>query len=326
MSYHKPAVCASFQTGRCHAVTMDLLSNRIEWIAELPDGRTSQPQAFTLNSPAHDVKIAEDGKGRRWAVTSENGNGVLYDLDGGESRVIQLGGVGAGQINIRALPEGCEVLIANQGPDVTVYDTQGRLINTRPMPYASEGIHHVEPDGRCISEDQARGPIDAPYGAKLYRYEAHDGRVLGQLSDLIEGVGLLQGGELYKVQGVGYNDQSSHFVVSPITGNVWIAIPGHDTPAPHQVVLERITKPQPQPEPVKPPVIIQPPPVPNLDAPITDHSSAIVNQPNVLTDYTPPPVPAKPEPIQPPVPKLTWFDAVRLVGRWVSRLRGRETL
>ena len=268
MSYKKPAVCQSVQDGLCHAVLMDLLGTSVVWVSEQPDGSvTARP--FTLENPAHDIKIAVDGQGRRWAVTSENGQGVLYDVDaGGESRkVIQAAGVGAGFINIRALPVGCEVLIPQPEGIVVVFDAQGKFLDTRAMPYASEGMNRVELDGTPISEDQARGPLPAPLGARLYRVETHDGMAVGQLSDLVEGVGVLRNGELSRVQGVGYNNQSSHFVVSRI-GKPWIAVPGENTPAPHEVTLELLggvqePAPSPSPTPAPPPLPPAPAPVPS---------------------------------------------------------------
>lgn len=282
MSYAKPAVCKSLQDGLCHAVLMPLLGSSVMWVAEQPDGSVSL-RPFDLRGPAHDIKIAVAGTGRRWAVTSEGGAAVLYDVDAKTSRVIKSSQVGSGFVNIRPTANGCDVLIM-EPEGVGIFDQSGTRIGIQMVPYASEGIHHVGEDGLVVSEDQANGAFPLPgYGAgNLRRHETHDGMTLGQLSDITIGVGLFRNGELSRVVGVGDNQQSSHFVVSRVTGRPWIAIPGENTPAPHEAVLELVPQPAPAPMPVP-----EPPPAP---------------APEPSPDPTPAPVPQPPAPVPTPVP------------------------
>lgn len=247
-----------------------------------------EQRAVALEVPGLYARVDVDEQGVAWAVVMDAyGRAVLVREDGLQ-RVLATSGIGAGFAHLRGsrpyLWLGAWIHVLN--PDGTSAhvptDTDGVAVPlVYHVPYASEGIHHIDPDGTPVTEDATRYPTPAqrlqllgawPFAdddAGLMRVDAHHGMLFGQFANY-PGVGLCRGDRLYTVTPTvpGWNldsQQSSAFGVRA-DGELWFAVPGHDTPEPWEFTLVPHTRASAPP--VTPPPAIDPaPPVVEPPAP-----------------------------------------------------------
>lgn len=290
MSYFLRHVAVSRKDGTLHAV-------RLTGVELVFRSQGLADAVLTLAEPAVQCRIAVDGQGVRWCVTSAHRPGgpvMLVSPDGPKPQQITLG-AGAGWAHLRALENGCEVYVMERGA-VSVYQETGQIDRIVPMVQASEGIHHIAADGRPVSEDEARGPRMIG-GELLWRIDEHDGCALGQVSDP-DGLAFFDGATLHQFDPPIQTQQSSYFAVNPHTGDRWFAIPGHDTPEPDECHLVPRVKPAPAPQPA--PVVVPPTPV----EPPQPTNPPVAEMP--VPPPSPPPAPSTPT----PAAKVPWWRKV----------------
>jgi hypothetical protein len=266
-----------------------------------------------LDFDAVAARVDVDGQGVRWCVVN-SGRAVLIREDTGEQVTIAPDGIGAGWAHVRALDKGCEVYLMQDG-GVNVYHETGWFKRRYEMAFASEGIHHIEPDGTPVSEDATRYPSPAeralllqvmdlgPTDPGMMRLDNHDGAILAQFANA-PGLGFLRDGTLSTLEPAPLDtQQSSYFGISE-SGEVWFAVSGFDTLEPWEYRLEPKAKPLPAPT---VPTTPQEPPPPTIPP------KAEPTVPTPPSTPTPPPAP-------PQVPTYTKQEVQELVNRASSRL------
>jgi hypothetical protein len=198
--------------------------------------------ALALGFIANSLRLAVDGDGNAFAAVNhwEDGNSSLVWRDG---RTVQVhDGNGAYTAAVRALTGQPELYaLRKDQTGVDVFDASGLTTRHYDVPYASTGIHRIEPDGYPVTEvDPRRRAVTTLHGVTLYNCAENQGWTVGHADGTIDGqkrgVAVLVAPDGTMQMFPYATDQSpANPRIAVLGPTVWVALSNEETPEPDAV-------------------------------------------------------------------------------------------
>ena len=262
MYWHRDVVVGL--DGNLHKAKLAHVTDQV-WFDDKP--------ALALGFIANSLRLGVDATGNAYAALNnwEDGSSSLVGRDG---RAVQVpDGNGAYTAAVRAVAGQLELYaLRKDQTGVDVFDASGLKIRHYDVPYASTGIHRIEPDGYPVTEvDPRRQAVMTPHGVTLYNCAVDQGWTVGHADGTVDGqkrgVAVLVAPD-GTMQMVPYaTDQSpANPRIAVLGTTVWVALSNEETPEPDAVPwrpwvpwIEPAAAPPAAPQP-QPPVPPQPQP------------------------------------------------------------------
>ena len=225
--------------------------------------------ALTLGFIANSLRLAVDADGNACAAINhwEDGSSSLVWRDG---RTVQVqDGNGAYTAAVRAVTGQLELYtLRKDQTGVDVFDASGLVTRHYDVPYASTGIHRIEPDGYPVTEvDPRRQAVTTLHGVTLFNCAADQGWTVGHADGTVDGqkrgVAVLVAPDGTMRMFPYATDQSpANPRIAVLGTTVWVALSNEETPEPDAVPwrpwvpwIEAAAAPPvtPQPQPPAPP-------------------------------------------------------------------------